>query len=71
MSLTGSIAHAPHAHLVAALRAVLDLHIPETPRRDPDFRHTDRVCIECGDPFPCRTYTAVTAHIDTTPKETS
>ena len=56
--------------LVAALRAVLALHVPEKPRRDPDFHHTDRVCTECGDPFPCRTYTAVTAHIDTTPKET-
>ena len=55
--------------LVAALRDVLALHTPETPRRDPDFHHTDRVCLECGDPFPCRTYTAITAHIDTTPKE--
>lgn len=55
--------------LSAAIRDVLALHTPETPRRDPDFHHTDRVCIECGDPFPCRTYTAITAHIDTTPKE--
>ena len=23
-------------------------------------------CTECGDPSPCRTYTAVTAHINTT-----
>ena len=55
---------------LVAIRDVLALHRPETPRRDPDFHHTDRVCIECGDPFPCRTYTAITAHIDTTPKET-
>jgi len=55
--------------LTAAVRDVLAIHIPEKPRRDPDFHHTDRVCIECGDMFPCRTYTALAAHLDLTDPE--
>lgn len=58
--------------LVAALRAVLDLHRPEA------WRGTGvLVCAHCRPAwtgsnratYPCDTVRAITAHIDTTPKE--
>lgn len=51
--------------LVAALRAVLALH------QEDIFRgHLSNGCATCGGDYPCPTIRAVTAHIDTTPKET-
>lgn len=64
--------------LVAALRAVLAIHQDGGPSqgytRD-GYRTIDHCCTECGsfgeygEPWPCPTVRAVTAHIDTTPKE--
>ncbi|QIK83003.1 hypothetical protein [Sanguibacter sp. HDW7] len=48
--------------LSAAIRDVLALHSPV-------YRPFPPICDRCRQAFPCDTYTAITAHIDTTPKE--
>lgn len=50
--------------LVAALRAVLAAHIEAT-----CCQGAQAHCADCDQAWPCTTVRAVTAHIDTTPKE--